>query len=132
MYRLVGIASRVTRRSRSSAKGVGDGTQALSLTAGAASVFGCDTRKCFCKGFARASRCIAEETPHLHEQLDGASLAWQIGKSACVPTMDAVGGLMTIRARHFRKSRCNDQGKEMVLDEDIFHQQMSWERKQRG
>jgi hypothetical protein len=119
-------------RACSAAKGVGNATQALRLTAGTASVFGCNACECFRKCFARAGRRIAEEAPHPDEQSNSASLAWQISQRACVSAMNTPGGLTTIRTRHFRERRCDDQGQNLVLDEDIFHKQMSRERKQRS
>ncbi len=95
-------------------------------------LFGSYTRKCFCKRLARAGRRIAEEAAHLDEQSNGASLAGQIRKLSCVPTMNAAGGLTTLRTKYFREGRLNDQGQNMVLDEDVFQKEMGRERKQLG
>jgi hypothetical protein len=46
--------------------------------------------------------------------------------------MNTPGGLTTLRTKHFRERRCDDQGQDLVLDKDIFHKEMSRERKQRG
>src|SRR6266700_1227282 len=119
-------------RSGSATKDVGDATQALRQTAGASSVLRSHTRESFRKGLARAGRPVAEEAAHLDQQSNGTSLAWQIRKLSCVATMNAAGDLTTIRARHFREGRCNDQGQDMVLDEDVFQKQVGRERKQRG